>query len=240
MKKYTFEDFTQIINTLRSENGCPWDREQTHESLKPCMTEEAYELISAINSYSKTGFYENMREELGDILLQVVMHSQIASEEALFTMDDVIQEICEKMIRRHPHVFGDVIADDSEKVLTNWDEIKNREKEGKVWIESPLREIPMEFPALIRAPKVLKKICGLTLSEGEVIKICDLISEALGPYYDELITEVRTAEARYMDETSWRENGKTIWMWTFVVKEVTLYRIYQDHPNSYLKKSKTV
>ena len=158
MKKYTFEDFTQIINTLRSENGCPWDREQTHESLKPCMTEEAYELISAINSYSKTGFYENMREELGDILLQVVMHSQIASEEALFTMDDVIQEICEKMIRRHPHVFGDVIADDSEKVLTNWDEIKNREKEGKVWIESPLREIPMEFPALIRAPKVLKKI----------------------------------------------------------------------------------
>ena len=158
MKKYTFEDFAEIIKMLRSENGCPWDKEQTHESLKPCMTEEAYELLSAINIYYKSGYYENMREELGDILLQVVMHSQIAAEEDLFSVEDVIQEICEKMIRRHPHVFGDVIAKDSEKVLTNWDDIKNKEKEGKEWIASPLREIPGEFPSLIRAPKVLKKI----------------------------------------------------------------------------------
>jgi len=158
MKKYTFGDFTEIINMLRSENGCPWDREQTHESLKPCMTEEAYELLSSINIYYKSGYYENMREELGDILLQVVMHSQIASEEGLFSVEDVIQEICEKMIRRHPHVFGNVIAKDSEKVLTNWDDIKSKEKEGKEWITSPLREIPEEFPSLIRAPKVLKKI----------------------------------------------------------------------------------
>lgn len=157
-KKYTFDDFKEIIAALRSENGCPWDKEQTHESLRPCMTEEAAELLSAIRIYTQTGSAENMREELGDILLQVMMHSQIAGEEGLFTIEDVIQEISEKMVRRHPHVFGDVSADSSEQVLQNWDEIKKKEKEGKAWIPSPLREIPKEFPSLIRAPKVLKKV----------------------------------------------------------------------------------
>lgn len=157
-RQYTFEDFKEIIATLRSENGCPWDREQTHESLRPCMTEEAAELLSAIRIYEQTGSAENMQEELGDILLQVMMHSQIAAEEGLFTIKDVIQEISEKMVRRHPHVFGDVSADTSAEVLKNWDEIKKKEKEGKSWILSPLREIPKEFPALVRAPKVLKKV----------------------------------------------------------------------------------
>lgn len=156
-RQYTFTDFCNIIAMLRSENGCPWDREQTHESLKPCMTEEAAELLSAIRIYYQTGSAENMREELGDILLQVVMHSQIASEEGLFTLEDVIQDVSEKMVRRHPHVFGEVSADTSDEVLRNWDEIKSREKEGKTWIPSPLQEIPKELPALVRAPKVLKK-----------------------------------------------------------------------------------
>lgn len=156
-KQYTFTDFVGIIKALRAENGCPWDREQTHESLKPCMTEEAAELLAAIRIYDKTGDAENMREELGDILLQVVMHSVIAEEEKLFTMEDVIGEVSEKMIRRHPHVFGDVIAETSGEVLENWEEIKKKEKEGKSWIKSPLREIPLELPALARACKVIKK-----------------------------------------------------------------------------------
>ena len=156
-KQYTFTDFVGIIKALRAENGCPWDREQTHESLKPCMTEEAAELLAAIRIYDKTGDAENMREELGDILLQVVMHSVIAEEEKLFTVEDVIKEVSEKMIRRHPHVFGDVIAETSGEVLTNWEEIKKKEKEGKSWIKSPLREIPEELPALARACKVIKK-----------------------------------------------------------------------------------
>ena len=157
-RQYTFQDFAEIIKTLRSENGCPWDREQTHESLKPCMTEEAAEMVASIRIYDKTGNAENMREELGDILLQVMLHSCIAEEEGLFTLDDVIQEISEKMIRRHPHVFADEAADTSVQVMKNWDEIKKKEKEGKDWIESPLREIPKELPALVRAPKVLKKM----------------------------------------------------------------------------------
>lgn len=156
-KKYTYEEFLEIIRTLRGENGCPWDKVQTHESLKPCMTEEAAELLASIRIYEKTGNPENMIEELGDVLLQVVMHAQIASEEGLFTMADVVDEVSRKMVRRHPHVFSTGNADTPEEVLTNWEEIKKEEKKDKEWAESPLREIPQELPALTRAAKVLKK-----------------------------------------------------------------------------------
>lgn len=154
---YTYEEFIDIIATLRSENGCPWDKEQTHESLRSCMVEEAYELLAAIRIYEKTKDADNLKEELGDVLLQVALHSQIAKEEGLFTIDDVVDTVAEKMIRRHPHVFGDVFADNSEKVLKNWEEIKKKEKEGKTYLTTPLRDIPMELPALIRATKVYKK-----------------------------------------------------------------------------------
>jgi MazG family protein len=157
-KEYSFEDFVKIIRRLRAKDGCPWDREQTHDSLRPCMMEEAAEFVSSIRIYHESGSAENMREELGDILLQVVMHSVIAEEEGLFTLEDVIEEVSEKMIRRHPHIFGTAEADSPEQVLQNWDEIKKKEKEGKSWIESPLREIPKELPSLTRGPKVLKKI----------------------------------------------------------------------------------
>jgi tetrapyrrole methylase family protein/MazG family protein len=113
--------------------------------------------LAAIRIYDTTGNFENMREELGDILLQVIMHSQIAKEEGLFSIDEVITEISEKMIRRHPHVFGDVKADTAEEVLSNWDDIKKKEKENISWATSPLREIPIELPSLARATKVLKK-----------------------------------------------------------------------------------
>ncbi|MBD5511881.1 MAG: MazG family protein [Lachnospiraceae bacterium] len=156
-KEYTYEDFLDIIKTLRSENGCPWDRKQTHESLRPCMMEEAAEAVAAIRIWKETGNAENLREELGDVLLQVVMHACIAEEEGIFTMAEVVNEIAEKMVRRHPHVFGSTEVESSAEVLQNWDEIKKQEKEGKSWIESPLREIPRELPALTRAPKVIKK-----------------------------------------------------------------------------------
>lgn len=157
-KKYTYEDFLNIIKTLRSENGCPWDKEQTHQSLRPCMMEEAVEVVAAIRTFDQTGDYENLREELGDVLLQVVMHAEIASEEGLFTMEDVVNEVAEKMVRRHPHVFGNVTVDGSGQVLENWEEIKKKEKEGKSHASTPLKEIPRELPALTRAPKVLKKV----------------------------------------------------------------------------------
>ena len=141
-KKYTYEEFLNIIKTLRSENGCPWDKEQTHQSLRPCMMEEAVEVVAAIRTFDQTGDYENLREELGDVLLQVVMHAEIASEEGLFTMEDVVNEVAEKMVRRHPHVFGNVTVDGSGQVLENWEEIKKKEKEGKSHASTPLKEIP--------------------------------------------------------------------------------------------------
>ncbi|MBQ7942943.1 MAG: MazG family protein [Lachnospiraceae bacterium] len=169
-KQYTFEELVKIIEELRSEHGCPWDKEQTHQSLRPCMMEEAAELLGAIRIYERTGNAENMQEELGDILLQAVMHSVIAKEEGLFTIEDVISGISEKMIRRHPHVFGSAAAESSGQAFESWEEIKKQEKQGKEWIASPLREIPPELPSLTRAVKVAKKLDKLPeyrSAEGE-------------------------------------------------------------------------
>lgn len=154
---YTIEDFCRIVASLRSETGCPWDKAQTHDSLRPCMTEEAAEVLAAIRILNNTGDPENLKEELGDVLLQVVMHSQIAYEEGYFAFSDVINEVCCKMIRRHPHVFGTAEAANPEQALHNWDAIKQEEKIGKDWVQTPLRDIPLEFPALARAQKVQKK-----------------------------------------------------------------------------------
>lgn len=120
-----------IVKDLRAENGCPWDREQTHESLKKPCIEEAAEVVAGINIYTETGDYSNMKEELGDLLLQVVMNAIIAEEEGLFTMEDVCKDINDKLIRRHPHVFGDVIANSGDEALSSWNSVKEKEKASK-------------------------------------------------------------------------------------------------------------
>lgn len=179
-KKYTYEDFVEIIRKLRSENGCPWDREQTHMTLRPCIMEEAAETAAAIRIYDRTGSYENLREELGDVLLQVVMHSCIAEEEGLFTLEDVVSEVAEKMVRRHPHVFGGGSAETPGEVLLNWEEIKKQEKQGKGQTETPLREIPMELPALTRASKVLKKVDRLYEPQKDFAASAEKLQEIAG------------------------------------------------------------
>lgn len=151
-KKYTFEEFMKIIYQLRGENGCPWDREQTHDSLKKHMIEEAYESVEAINNKDM----DNLCEELGDVMLQVALHSVIAKEEGAFTIDDVIHNEAKKMIRRHPHVFGDTKVEKSEEVLQNWEEIKKKEKNDQTISEGML-SVPKSLPANIRAEKVQKK-----------------------------------------------------------------------------------
>ena len=125
--KYTFSELREIIAELRSEHGCPWDRKQTHESLKKCLTDECDEVIAAIDNQD----IENLCEELGDILLQVMLHSQIAEENGEFTVEDVIGVLCRKMIRRHPHVFGDEACQTPEESLELWNEIKRQEKEAR-------------------------------------------------------------------------------------------------------------
>lgn len=126
-KKYSYQDFLDIIAQLRAPGGCPWDQKQTHESLKECLLEESQEVIEAINNKDD----DNLCEELGDVLLQVVMHAQIAAEEGRFTMTDVVQGVSEKMVRRHPHVFGDIKVDSVEEGLDLWNAIKAQEKANK-------------------------------------------------------------------------------------------------------------
>ncbi|MCI8376805.1 MAG: MazG family protein [Lachnospiraceae bacterium] len=123
-KRYTYEELLGIVAELRSEHGCPWDREQTHESLIKCLREESQEVVEAIEKKDD----ENLCEELGDVLLQVLMHSQIAAEEQRFTMEDVVDMLAHKLVRRHPHVFGDQKALSAEEGLASWNAIKAQEK----------------------------------------------------------------------------------------------------------------
>lgn len=148
-----FEELVNIVARLRSPGGCPWDREQTHFSLKAACIEEAAEVVCGINILENTGNADNLKEELGDLLLQVVMHAQIAEEEGFFTIDDVIRGISEKMIRRHPHVFGEETVSDSGEALTKWSEIKKWEKAGKEWTEEYLPEAFDEAKELIEVAK---------------------------------------------------------------------------------------
>ena len=146
-----FEEFEHIIAKLRAPDGCPWDREQTHASLKKPCIEEAAEVVCGINILEQTGDADNLKEELGDLLLQVVMHARIAEEEGYFTMDDVVDGVAKKLVLRHPHVFGDAVADDSGAVLKKWDEIKKQEKKGKEWTEAYLPAAFEEAKELIDA-----------------------------------------------------------------------------------------
>ena len=152
----SFDEFREIVKRLRAPDGCPWDREQTLVSLKPGCIEEAAEVICGINVYEKTGNPENLKEELGDLLLQVVMQAQIAEEEGLFTIGDVLTGISEKLVRRHPHVFGDTRVSGTEEVLTNWEAIKAKEKEGKEDANAYLPDAFNEAKDLIDAAKKRK------------------------------------------------------------------------------------
>ena len=151
-ERYSFDDLCEIVTILRSNVGCPWDKEQTHKSLRKDFIEETYEVIEAIDTEDP----KLLREELGDVLLQIVFHADIEHEEGRFNIDDVANDISAKLIHRHPHVFGELKLDNSEDVLANWDKIKGVEKQRNT-LTDKLRSIPPMLPALMRAQKVGKK-----------------------------------------------------------------------------------
>lgn len=151
-ERYGIADLLDIMQKLRGENGCPWDREQSHSSIRKDLLEEAYEVADAIDRNSDI----DLCEELGDLLLQVVFHSQIATEEKSFDFTDVCDGICRKLILRHPHVFGEVKVENSSQVLENWDAIKKVEKHQQNFSET-LKSVPAAFPAAMRAQKVQKR-----------------------------------------------------------------------------------
>ena len=170
------ERLLEIMHTLRSENGCPWDREQTLETLRPYAVEEVYEVLDAIDR----GDVEDHCEELGDLLLQVVFHAQLRKEEGAFEFEDVAKSISDKLVRRHPHVFGDVEVADSDEVLKNWNEIKAGEKAGKGGAEgSILDKIPVHLPALLKAHDIQKMVAKSGFDWPSIHEVLEKVDEEL-------------------------------------------------------------
>lgn len=203
-EEHKIEDLVEIMRILRAPGGCPWDIEQTHKSIRKNLIEETYEVVEAIDNEDMT----LMREELGDLLLQVVFHARIAQENGYFNFDDVCNDVCKKLIIRHPHIFADVEADTSEKVLENWDKIKMKEKQQKTPVET-MDSVSRALPSLMRAEKLAskaakagldkttleEKVGQLLLLTASICKECDIDGEkALYDACEKMIDEKRQEE----------------------------------------------
>ncbi len=161
---YNFDDLVEIVDILRMPGGCPWDMEQTHQSIRKGLIEETYEVVEGIDSSDD----DIMCEELGDLILQVVFHASIAKDRKAFDIDKICDGICKKLIYRHPHVFADVNVENSEEVLINWDELKKKEK-GQKNKADELLSVSKALPSLMRAQKLIKK-SGNECKEKDVIE----------------------------------------------------------------------
>ena len=193
-ERYGVNDLVEIMRILREPGGCPWDAEQTHESIKKNLIEETYEVIEAINKNDK----ELLCEELGDTLMQVVFHAQMEKEAGTFDFDDVSDGVCKKLIERHPHVFGEVAISGVDDVLTNWDAIKRKSKGQKSTTES-MQSVPRELPALMRATKLQKKAADVGFDWNNVSGALDKLEEE--------IAELRAAIANKDKENIAEELG---------------------------------
>lgn len=179
-----FEAFKEIMARLRAEDGCPWDKEQTHETLKAYLIEETYEVIEAIDRKDD----EALKEELGDLMLQIVFHARIAEEEGRFDMEEVLKTSIDKLTRRHPHVFGRLEVEDSKEVLANWEKIKKAERSLKEK-ESVLDGVPAHLPALLKARRVQEKVARVGFDwdhiEGMLSKVEEELSEFRHAYAEQ-------------------------------------------------------
>jgi len=179
MHKELFDKLVKIVAALRGEDGCPWDKEQTHSTLTSSLVEEAYEVIEAIDANNPS----KLKEELGDLLMQVMLHAQIATEEGEFDICDVIESITEKLIRRHPHVFGELEVEDAKEVLSNWEAIKRTEK-GYEERKSLLDGIPSQLPNLLRAKKIQSKVSRVGFDWKHAEEVLPKIQEELDELKD--------------------------------------------------------
>jgi tetrapyrrole methylase family protein/MazG family protein len=197
-KQTSFEHFVSIIDRLRSDGGCPWDREQTHLTLRQATLEEAYEVVHAI----ETGDAANLKEELGDILLHVVFHSDIARRAGEFTIDDVIASVTEKMVRRHPHVFGTVEAATSEAVLRNWEELKRGERaaRGKEDHASILDAVHRHTPAVMEAQAISEKAAKVGFDWAKPEDVRGKIEEELNEISAAMLEPEEGRQQRLEDE----------------------------------------
>lgn len=190
--KSDFHDLLKVMDTLLGENGCPWDREQTHESLKKYLIEESYEVMEAIDEKDD----DKMIEELGDVLLQVVFHAALGKEDGYFDITDVLESICKKMIGRHPHVFGNTVVATSDEVLSNWEDIKKEEK-GFETLTDEMVHIAKSLPALIRAEKIQRKAKKVGFDWDKVENALDKVLEEFNELKDVYNTK---NQARILEE----------------------------------------
>lgn len=188
---YDINDFLRLVTVLRSPGGCPWDRKQTHESIKKNFIEETYEVVEAINKADAEG----LKEELGDVLLQVAMHSEMESEKGSFDFNDVVNDICKKLVVRHPHVFGDAAAQSSDEALQNWDQVKLKTKGMKKQGEAMIK-VPREFIALMRAQKVQEKAAKAGFDWDDINGAVDKLHEEI----DELETALAAGVGKDIEE----------------------------------------
>jgi MazG family protein len=190
-----FEKLCEIVAKLRAHGGCPWDREQTHESLLPALIEEAYEVAGAVRADDTTNF----REELGDLLLLIVMHAEIASESRRFDINGVLKDVTEKLIRRHPHVFGNSDARDSGAVLKQWESIKRAEKTDKSGGKAGdagrhyLDDLPLALPALMRAQKAQSKVARVDFDWAEIGDVIAKVEEEIQELKQAILEQDRTS-----------------------------------------------
>src|SRR6266576_3153012 len=190
-----FEKLCEIVAKLRAPGGCPWDREQTHESLWPALIEEAYEVTGAMRANDTANF----REELGDLLLLIVMHAEIANESGRFDINGVLEEVTEKLIRRHPHVFGSSDARDSGAVLKQWESIKRAEKKHKPGPNASdaaghyLDDLPLAFPALMRAQKAQSKVARVNFDWTELGDVVAKVEEEIQELKQAILEQNRTS-----------------------------------------------
>ena len=223
----SFDELVAVMERLRAPGGYPWDREQTYDSLSQYLLEEAYEAFDAIHEATETGDTEHLREELGDLLLQVIFHSTIAKEKDDFTIDDVAAGVAEKLILRHPHVFEDAKLETAADVLYNWDELKanQRKASGKTEkaADSILEEVPVHFPALLESLKITKKAAKVGFDWQDKDQIFDKLNEEVA----ELKAAIENEDRANIDE----EIGDLL----FVV--VNLARRLDVEPETALKKT---
>ena len=234
-KKKTFKDLVSIVEKLRGPKGCPWDREQTHASLKPYLVEEAYEALEAIDHKD----YKKLCEELGDVLLQVILHAQLAQEKKKFDIQKVIQTVFDKMILRHPHVFGDKYAKDSKEVLKHWERQKQKEiREKGEKYKGILESIPRSLPALYRADKVQKRAARVGFDWEEVAEAWGKIHEEI----NELSYELQAPDHKNNFNKIKEELGDLLFAVVNVARklDINAEEALQDATNKFLSRFKYI
>lgn len=222
---YNIDDLVEIVKILRSENGCPWDKVQTHESIRPSLIEEVYEVIEAIDLKDT----DLMKEELGDVLLQVVMHSQMETEKGSFNFTDVCNDICQKLIIRHPHVFGEVTVNNCDEVLTNWEQIKQQTK-GQTTFTETLESVPKTFPALMKAQKVGKRAAKSGMDFADITSAIECLKSEIA----ELEAAVASGNSAEIEE----ELGDVMFSCTNIVRktEADAEMLLTDATNKFIKR----